>query len=236
MNKIALMTGGTKGLGLAIVECFKERCDTVIATFNMALPNIEYSNVLFKKVNVKNEAFCNQFLASLGMKGLFQNLLVNNAGVVKNLIFHRMDKSTLNEVLNVDFCSIFNLTHPIYTRMRLAGLDRIINIPSVNANKGQIGQVNYCASRARVQSFTKALALEELNKNITVNTISPGYCQTDMLTSIKPEFLEHVISTSPVRGLGKPEEIVHLVSCLISDQAEYVNGANFEINGGLYST
>ncbi|NKC17450.1 SDR family oxidoreductase [Pseudoalteromonas sp. S4498] len=236
MNKSALVTGGTKGLGLAIVECLKEHCQTVIATYNTTPPNVEFPNVLFRKVDVTDQSSCDELLKNLDDEGIYPNILVNNAGVVKDVMFHKMDRSAWNEVLNVNLNSIFNLTQPIYSRMRQEGFGRIINISSVNANKGQIGQANYCASKAGIQGFTKALALEGAHKNITVNTISPGYCQTDMLTSMKPEVLEQVINTIPARRLGKPEEIAHLVAYLISENAGYVSGANFEINGGLYSS
>ncbi|RRS06914.1 SDR family oxidoreductase [Pseudoalteromonas sp. J010] len=236
MKKIALVTGGTKGLGLAIVECLSEHCQTVIATYNTTPPSIEFPNVLFRKVDVTDQSSCDELLKSLVDEGIYPNILVNNAGVVKDVMFHKMERSAWNEVLNVNLNSIFNLTQPIYSRMRQEGFGRIINISSVNANKGQIGQANYCASKAGIQGFTKALALEGAHKNITVNTISPGYCQTDMLTSMKPEVLEQVINTIPARRLGKPEEIAHLVAYLISENAGYVSGANFEINGGLYSS
>lgn len=236
MKKIALITGGTKGLGQAIVYCLSKECQTVIATYNTTPPSFELSNVVFKKVDITEQSSCDELLKSLSNEDIYPNILVNNAGVVNDVMFHKMDRSVWNDVLNVNLNSIYNLTQPIYSHMRQKGFGRIINISSVNANKGQIGQANYCASKAGIQGFTKALALEGAHKNITVNSISPGYCQTDMLTSMKPEVLEQVINTIPARRLGKPEEIAHLVAYLISENAGYVSGANFEINGGLYSS
>lgn len=165
---------------------------------------------------------------------LTPGILVNNAGVVNDSMFHKMEYSDWYQVINVNLLSLFNLTQPIFSAMRNKNYSRIVNISSVNANKGQIGQANYCAAKAGILGFTKALALEGARYGITVNAISPGYTDTDMVKNVRPDVLENIIGTIPLQRLCRPDEVAALVCYLVSDNANYITGANYEINGGLY--
>lgn len=234
MQKIAFVTGGSRGIGAAIVEKLIDQCDLIIATYNKSKPGITNDKVLYVKLDITCEESCEYVFDKLEKDGNFPNILVNNAGVTHDVFFHKMDKVSWLEVINTNLISIFNVTNKIYKKMRDNGYGRIINISSINANKGQIGQTNYCASKAGIQGFTRALALESASKNITVNSISPGYCSTDMVNKISADIKESIVKNIPVNRLGTPKEIAEMVSFLISDNAGFITGTNIEINGGQY--
>lgn len=234
MKKIALVTGGSKGIGFAIVNHLSARGYQVIATYNTTKPHKKIENVLFKKLDISCFDSCSKLLEELDALGLYPNILVNNAGITNDAMFHKMTPGSWESVINVNLKSLFNLTQPIFTRMRENKFGRIINISSVNANKGQAGQVNYCASKAGAQGFTKALALEGAKHGITVNTVSPGYTETDMVNKIKSEVLDSIKKSIPVGRLASVNEIAAQVGFLVSDSAAYTTGANFEVNGAMY--
>ena len=234
MQKIAFVTGGSRGIGAAIVEKLIDQCDLIIATYNKSKPGITNAKVLYVKLDITCEESCEYVFDKLEKDGNFPNILVNNAGVTHDVFFHKMDKVSWLEVINTNLISIFNVTNKIYKKMRDNGYGRIINISSINANKGQIGQTNYCASKAGIQGFTRALALESASKNITVNSISPGYCSTDMVNKISADIKESIVKNIPVNRLGTPKEIAEMVSFLISDNAGVITGTKMEINGGQY--
>lgn len=234
MKKIAVVTGGSRGLGEAIVEELATVCDTVIATYSKTPPSLSLPNVQYKNLDISSNIDCLNFLDELTKDGIFPNILVNNAGITADSMFHKMSFEKWQNVINVNLLSIFNLTQPMFAMMRENGFGRIINISSINASKGQIGQANYCASKAGIQGFTKVLAMEGASKGVTANTVSPGYCETDMISSIAPRILENIKESIPQKRFGKPNEIGALVKFLISDEAEYINGADIDINGGLY--
>ncbi|KZN58233.1 hypothetical protein N473_05690 [Pseudoalteromonas luteoviolacea CPMOR-1] len=236
MEKVALVTGGSKGLGLAIVESLSKSCDKVIATYNKTNPKIALPNVVFKQLDISSKQECDLLLSELKEENIFPNILVNNAGITQDGMFHKMDFDAWQSVITTNLTSLFHLTQPVFKQMRELGFGRIINISSVNANKGQMGQVNYCASKAGIQGFTKALALEGAAKGVTVNTISPGYCETDMVAAIPSDVLDKIKNSIPQKRLGQPNEVASLVNFLVSTEAEYITGANLEINGGLYSS
>jgi acetoacetyl-CoA reductase len=162
------------------------------------------------------------------------SVLVNNAGITKDGVFKKMPLENWTAVLNVNLNSVFNVTRPVVDDMLATGWGRVINISSVNGQKGQFGQTNYSAAKAGMHGFTKALAQETAAKGITVNTISPGYIGTEMVMAIKQEVRDQIVSTIPVGRLGKPEEIAKLVSYLASDDAAFITGSNIAINGGLH--
>jgi acetoacetyl-CoA reductase len=234
MQKIAFVTGGSRGIGAAIVEGLIEQCDLVIATYNKSKPEIINDKVSYIRLDITCQESCKRVFDKLQKDCNFPNILVNNAGITNDAFFHKMDKDSWSEVINTNLISIFNVTNEIYKKMRDNGYGRIVNISSINANKGQVGQTNYCASKAGIQGFTRALALESASKNITVNSISPGYCSTDMVNKIPTDIKENIIKSIPVNRLGAPEEIAELVRFLISDNAGFITGANIEINGGQY--
>ena len=234
MNKVALVTGCSAGIGSEIVQGLSGIGYKVIATYNNTIPIYRDEKVFYRQLDVTDKSSCEQFLDDLKSLQLTPDVLVNNAGVVNDCMFHKMEYRDWHQVLNVNLLSLFNLTQPIFSAMRNKNYGRIVNISSVNANKGQIGQVNYCAAKAGILGFTKALALEGARYGITVNAISPGYTDTDMVKHIRPDVLEQIIGTIPLQRLCRPDEVAALVCYLVSDNANYITGANYEINGGLY--
>jgi acetoacetyl-CoA reductase len=163
------------------------------------------------------------------------DVLVNNAGITRDMTFKKMDKVNWDAVMKTNLDSVFNMTKPVCDGMVERGWGRIINISSVNGSKGAFGQTNYSAAKAGIHGFTKALALEVARKGVTVNTISPGYIGTKMVTDIPSEVLESkILPQIPMGRLGKPEEVAGLVAYLSSDEAAFVTGANIAINGGQH--
>jgi acetoacetyl-CoA reductase len=162
------------------------------------------------------------------------DVLINNAGITRDGVFRRMSPNDWYAVINTNLNSVFNVTRQVIEGMMERGWGRIINISSVNALKGQFGQTNYSAAKAGMHGFTKALAQETVKKGVTVNTISPGYVDTDMVRAIKAEVLESIVTSIPMGRLARPEEIAGLVAYLSSDDAGYITGANISINGGLH--
>jgi acetoacetyl-CoA reductase len=163
------------------------------------------------------------------------DVLVNNAGITRDMTFKKMDKPNWDAVMKTNLDSVFNMTKPVCDGMVERGWGRIINISSVNGQKGAFGQTNYSAAKAGMHGFTKALALEVARKGVTVNTISPGYIGTKMVMDIPAEVLEtKIIPQIPMGRLGKPEEVAGLVAYLSSDEAAFVTGANIAINGGQH--
>lgn len=236
MKKIALVTGGTKGIGAAIVESLLKNNYFVIATYNSTMPTHKEENVVYKKLNVTCLTSCNELLNELHTDNMYPEVLINNAGITKDCMFHKMTVDIWRDVIEVNLLSLFNLTQPIFINMKAKGFGRIINISSINANKGQIGQVNYCAAKAGIQGFTKALALEGARYGVTVNTISPGYTETSMVSAIKPEILDKIKQSIPAGRLANVNEIAAAVQYLVSDLAAYTTAANLEVNGGMYSS
>jgi acetoacetyl-CoA reductase len=162
------------------------------------------------------------------------DILVNNAGITRDGVFKRMSPGDWYAVINTNLNSVFNVTRQVIEGMVERGWGRIVNISSVNALKGQFGQTNYSAAKAGMHGFSKALAQEVVKKGVTVNTISPGYVETDMVKAIKPDVLESIVQQIPMGRLAQPEEIAGLVAYLASDEAGYITGANISINGGLH--
>ena len=234
--RTALVTGGSTGIGFATVKSLINSGFKVVATYNETTPKQAIDNVVFKKLDITSRSSCLELLTELDNLDLFPSTLVNNAGITSDSMFHKMSHEAWLQVINVNLISLFNLTQPIFTRMREKKYGRIINISSVNANKGQAGQVNYCAAKAGIQGFTKALAQEGARYGITVNTISPGYTDTSMVENIKPEILDKIKQSIPMGRLASPDEIAAQVNYLTTELAGYITGANFQINGGMYSS
>ena len=161
-------------------------------------------------------------------------VLVNNAGITRDTMFHRMTYDQWSAVLRTNLDSMFTMTRPVIEGMRTRNSGRVINISSINGQKGQIGQANYSAAKAGILGFTKALALENAKKGITVNAVCPGYIETDMVAGVPEKVLEGIIAQIPVGRLGKPEEIASLVVYLASEPAAFITGAVFSANGGQY--
>jgi len=175
------------------------------------------------------EAF-NKVKAELGPV----DVLVNNAGITRDGLFRKMSVDDWRAVIDTNLNSLFNVTKQVIDGMVERQWGRIVNISSVNGQKGQFGQTNYSTAKAGIHGFTMALAQEVASKGITVNTISPGYIGTDMVRAIRPDVLEKIVATIPVRRLGTPEEIASMTAWLVSDEAGFATGADFSLNGGLH--
>ncbi|NEX60765.1 acetoacetyl-CoA reductase [Noviherbaspirillum galbum] len=244
MARIALVTGGMGGLGEAICIKMAALGYQVVTTHSPGntkaadwLAEMEGQGYKFKAypcdvADYDSAQKCiQQITAELGPI----DVLVNNAGITRDMTFKKMDKVNWDAVIKTNLDSVFNMTKPVADGMVERGWGRIINISSVNGQKGAFGQTNYSAAKAGMHGFTKALALEVARKGVTVNTISPGYIGTKMVMAIPSEVLESkIIPQIPMGRLGKPEEVAGLVAYLASDEAAFLTGANIAINGGQH--
>ena len=238
MARVALVTGGTRGIGAAIAKGLKASGATVAATYH----GNEEAAARFKAdtgIAVYKWDVADPVASATGVRQVEAevgpiDVLVNNAGVTRDSMFHKMTFDQWSAVLRTNLDSMFAMTRPTIEGMRERGHGRIINISSINGQKGQIGQANYSASKAGVVGFTKALALENARKRVTVNCICPGYIDTDMVAGVPEKVLEGIIAQIPVGRLGKAEEIAALAVYLASDEAAFMTGAVLTINGGQY--
>ena len=238
MNKVVLVTGGTRGIGASISKILKNNGYNVIANYNsndqVASEFKEENGIDVMKCDVSNYDSCKQMVDKI--KETYGNIeiLINNAGITKDAPLHKMQKEAWEKVINTNLNSIFNLTSNVINDMRDNNFGRIIHISSVNGQKGQFGQSNYAATKSALIGFSKSLALESASKNITSNVICPGYINTEMVAAIREDILKSIIDTIPSKRLGEPSEISELVSYIVSDKASYINGATLSINGGLW--
>ena len=243
-NRVVLVTGGMGGLGETISTKMVDAGYRVVVTYSPG--NTRYKDWLSDmKTNgyeitavpcdVADFESCTRAVADVQQKIGDIDILVNNAGITRDTTFKKMDKVNWDAVMRTNLDSLFNMTKQVAEGMVERGWGRVINISSVNGSKGAFGQTNYSAAKAGVHGFTKALALEVAKKNVTVNTISPGYIGTKMVTAIPEEVLNtKILPQIPVGRLGKPEEVAGLVIYLASDEAAFVTGANIAINGGQH--
>jgi acetoacetyl-CoA reductase len=238
MARVALVTGGTRGIGKGISARLKADGYKVAATYagnaDAANATAAELGISVYKWDVGSAAECKDGIAKVEADLGPVDILVNNAGITKDGFFHKMTAEQWEEVIRVDLSSLFYMTRPVIDGMRTRGFGRIINISSINGQKGQAGQVNYSAAKAGMIGFTKALAQEGASKGVTVNAIAPGYIDTDMVAAVPEEVLKKIISTIPVGRLGKAEEIAHAVSFLASEQAGFMTGATLTMNGAQY--
>lgn len=238
MIKVALVTGGTRGIGSAISTKLKDSGYKVIANYasndESAKKFSESENIDVMKWDVSNFDDCNKAVNEIYEKFSNIDILINNAGITRDAPLHKMSLENWEKVINVNLNSVFNLTSLTINKMRDNGFGRIVNISSVNGQKGQFGQTNYAASKSALIGFSKSLALESAAKGITSNVICPGYINTEMVAAIREDILKGIIDTIPSKRLGEPKEIAEMVDYIISEKASYVNGATFSINGGLW--
>src|SRR5690625_1593165 len=241
-KKLAYVTGGMGGIGTAICQRLSKDGFIVVAGCG---PKRDYQAWLDEQAE---QGF--QFYASVGnvadwdsttqafeqVKKLFGPIavLVNNAGITRDGLFRKMSRDDWHAVLDTNLNSLFNVTKQVIDDMTDQQWGRIVNISSVNGQKGQFGQTNYSTAKAGIHGFTMALAQEVASKGVTVNTISPGYIGTDMVRAIRPDVLEKIVATIPVKRLGTPEEIGSMVAWLASEESGFATGADFSINGGLH--
>ncbi|SDM62795.1 acetoacetyl-CoA reductase [Maricaulis salignorans] len=239
MTRTALVTGGTRGIGAAICLELKAAGYTVVANYagneEAAKSFTAETGISAVKWDVGDYQSCVDGIAAAEAKaGAPFDILVNNAGITRDGMFHKMTPEHWNEVIRIDLTSMFNMTRPVIDGMRERGFGRIINISSINGQKGQMGQVNYSAAKAGVIGFTKALAQETARKGITVNCIAPGYINTEMVAAVPANVLQSIIAGIPVNRLGEASEIGGLVTYLASDAAGFMTGSVLTINGGQY--
>ncbi len=241
-QKIAYVTGGMGGIGTAICQRLHKDGFKVIAGCG---PTRDFTKWLDEQ-----KALGYTFYASVGNVADWQStvdafskakaehgpidVLINNAGITRDRMFLKMTRDDWDAVIDTNLNSMFNVTKQVVPDMVERGWGRIIQISSVNGEKGQAGQTNYSAAKAGMHGFTMALAQEMANKGVTVNTVSPGYIGTDMVKAIRPDVLEKIVATVPVKRLGEPSEIAAMVSWIASEEGGYATGADFSVNGGLH--
>ena len=237
MGRIALVTGGTRGIGAAISKGLKDAGYTVAANYasndDAASKFKAETGVAVYKWDVTNFDACKQGAAHI-VKDLGGNIdiLVNNAGITRDGMMHKMTREDWFKVIDTNLTSCFNMSKAVIEDMRAKGFGRIISISSINGQSGQMGQTNYSAAKAGLLGFTKALALESAFKGITVNAIAPGYVDTEMVASVPENVLKSIIAKIPVGRLGKPEEIARAVLFLAADDAGFITGETLSVNGG----
>jgi acetoacetyl-CoA reductase len=238
MARVALVTGGTRGIGRAIVERLKADGMQVAAGYSgndeAAAECAKTLDIMVVKGNVGNFADCKHAVEQIEKQLGPIDVLVNNAGITRDGVFHKMNSEQWSEVIRVNMDSLFNMTRQVIEGMRDRGWGRIVNISSINGQKGQMGQTNYSAAKAGMIGFTKALALENARKGVTVNCIAPGYIDTEMVQAVPEKVLEGIIAQIPVGRLGKGEEIADMVAFLAGERAGYVTGTTLALNGGQY--
>ena len=243
-QRVAVVTGGMGGLGEAICIKLSGMGYKVIATYSPGnKKSAEWLAEMKKQghdfsavgVDVADYESCQKAVAKISADIGPVDVLVNNAGITRDMTFRKMDKASWDAVTKTNLDSVFNMTKPVIDGMAERGWGRIINVSSVNGQKGAFGQTNYSAAKAGMHGFTKALALEYARRNVTVNTISPGYIGTKMVLAIPKDILDSkIVPQIPVGRLGKPEEVAGLVAYLCSEEAAFVTGANIAINGGQH--
>ena len=241
-QRIAYVTGGMGGIGTSICRKLHDAGHKVIAGCG---PTRDAQKWLDEQ---KKEGYT--FYASVGNVSSWDStveafakvrtehgnpdILVNNAGITRDGVFTKMTRAQWDEVIDTNLNSLFNVTKQVVEGMAAKGWGRIVNISSVNGQKGQLGQTNYSTAKAGIHGFTMALAQELASKGVTVNTISPGYIGTDMVRAIKPEVLEKIVNSIPVKRLGTPDEIGSMVTWISSEEGGFATGADFSLNGGLH--
>jgi len=238
MSKVALVTGGTRGIGAAISIALKDAGYTVAANYagndEAAAKFTEETGIKTFKWSVADYDACAAGIAEVeGALGPVE-ILINNAGITRDAPFHKITPEQWKEVIDTNLSGVFNMTHPVWPGMRERKFGRIVTISSINGQKGQFAQANYSAAKAGDLGFTKALAQEGARANITVNAICPGYIGTDMVMAVPEKVRESIIAQIPVGRLGEPEEIARCVTFLVSDDAGFVTGSTITANGGQF--
>ncbi len=238
MSKIALVTGGTRGIGASISKKLTSENYKVIANYasnEEAANNFsKENNIEVYKWDVSSHDECKKSISAIYDKFKNIDILVNNAGITRDAPLHKMDIEKWRKVIDVNLNSIFNMTSLVINKMRENNFGRIIHISSVNGQKGQFGQTNYSSTKSALIGFSKSLALESASKGITSNVVCPGYINTEMVAAIREDILKSIIETIPSKRLGESDEIGEMVAYLVSDKASYINGATLSINGGLW--
>jgi acetoacetyl-CoA reductase len=241
-SRLALVTGGTGGIGAAICLRLADSGHRVVTNYRNEEKAQKWRarcleqgyEIAIYQGDVSDFEVCQGLVKRIEADHGPIDILVNNAGITRDTTFRKMTLEQWDAVMDINLDGVFNITHPLIEGMLERGYGRIVNISSINGQKGQFGQVNYSASKAGMHGFTMALAQEVARKGITVNTVSPGYIGTEMVMAVSEEIRNKIIATIPVGRLGKPEEVAHVVNFLVSDEAGFITGANIAANGGQY--
>jgi acetoacetyl-CoA reductase len=241
-KRIALVTGGMGGIGTSICKALADAGHTVVTTYSRPgkeqawLADMKEQGYSFHayQCDVTDFATCQDVIAKIAAEVGPVDILVNNAGITRDGTFKRMDKEAWDVVIKTNLDSLFNMCKGVVDGMVERGFGRVINISSINGQKGQFGQTNYSAAKAGMHGFTMALAQEVAKKGVTVNTISPGYIATEMVMAVPEDVRNKIIAGIPVGRLGKPEEIAGLVNYLASEISGFMTGADLSINGGQH--
>lgn len=238
MGRVALVTGGTRGIGEAICVALKDNGYEVVANYG---GNDQAAAEFTKRTGINTIKFdvSDYDQVAAGIQSIEAStgpveVLVNNAGITRDGTMHKMSFEQWDRVIQTNLASCFNTCRCVIEGMRERNFGRIVNIGSVNGQAGQYGQVNYAAAKSGIHGFTKALALEGATKGITVNAIAPGYVETDMVRAVPGEVLQKIIRTIPVGRLGQPEDIARSVLFLVDDSAGFITGSTLSINGGQH--
>ncbi len=235
-ERVALVTGGTRGIGRAICEGLTNAGYKVAATYghrdDVAARFTEETGVPAYKYDVADPDQCRAVVQMVSHQMGSIAVLVNNAGITRDTTMHTMTPEQWSDVIDTNLSGCFHMSRAVIKDMREHGFGRIVNISSINGQNGQYGQVNYAAAKAGVLGLTRALALENAGKGITVNAIAPGYVDTDMVRDVPPAILEKIVAKIPVGRLGRAEDIARGVLFLVADGADFITGATLDINGG----
>lgn len=241
-GKVALVTGGTRGIGSAIVKQFAASGATVATNYRNQEQAEKFQAEMKKagfdvhiyQADVSDFDACKQLIETVEKDLGPLDILVNNAGVTQDTTLRKMTREQWDTVMRINLDSVYNMCRNVIEGMLERGSGRIINISSINGQKGQMGQSNYAASKAGMHGFTMALAQEVARKGITVNTVSPGYIATDMVMAVPEETRNKIIAQIPVSRLGTPEEVADIVTFIASDKAGFITGADISANGGQH--
>jgi acetoacetyl-CoA reductase len=238
MGRVAVVTGGTRGIGEAISLALKEKGYKVAATYagndEAARAFSERHGISVYKFDVADFEQCQAAIAKIEVELGPVEVLVNNAGITRDGTIHKMDRQAWDAVIDTNLGSCFNMCRCVIDGMRARSFGRIVNIGSINGQAGQYGQVNYAAAKSGIHGFTKALAQEGAGKGVTVNAIAPGYIDTDMVRAVPPNVLEKIVAKVPVGRLGKASEIARGVLFLVDDEGGFITGSTLSINGGQH--
>ncbi|MSP93881.1 MAG: acetoacetyl-CoA reductase [Alphaproteobacteria bacterium] len=238
MARIAIVTGGTRGIGRAVSIALKEAGYTVIANYagneERAKAFAEETGIAVRKWDVADFAECQTAAAAIATEFGTIEILVNNAGITRDATMRKMSRENWDDVLDTNLGGCFNMCRVVWEGMLAKNFGRIVNIGSVNGQAGQYGQVNYAASKSGIHGFTKALAQEGAAKSITVNAIAPGYIDTDMVAAVPANVLEKIVARIPVGRLGKASEIARGVAFLVADEGGFITGSTLSLNGGQH--
>jgi|SRR5699024_6494932 len=242
-TRVALITGGTGGIGTAIVKQMHQLGHKVVTNYR----NQEKTDAWLEKLQAEgvmgvttvrcdicDAAACQDMVQLIETEVGPIDILVNNAGITRDSTFHKMKAEDWNDVINTNLSAVFNVTRQVIEGMRERKWGRIVQISSINGQKGQYGQANYAAAKAGMHGFTISLAQENARYGITVNTVSPGYVGTDMVMAVPQQVRDKIVAQIPLGRLGRPDEIAHAVSFFADDRSAWVTGANLAINGGHY--